>query len=963
MRTLEEKIKKLETDLYQNKSSPPDTHTELLTLRSRYNEISANKAAANLLKLKQSYYEQGEKSGKILAWRIKQQQTERSINYIEAPNGKKVVNPEEISETFRVFYERLYSSECSPNLDGQATFLNDLNIPKLSEEENKTLDEEITKQEIAEALGSMQAGKAAGLDGIPIDLYKTFQSKLLTPLLEMFQESFENGLLPASMRVALITLLPKPGKPNTKCENMRPISLLNSDIKILCKVLARRIEGQLPQLVGGDQNGFVRGRQGFHNVRRVLNILHSQRDAIDTALLSLDAEKAFDRVEWPYMFEVLVRFGFGDQFCKWVRLVCTGLTAKILTNNVVSQPFTVSRSCPQGSPLSPLLFILAIEPLAIAIRTHTNIYGIWEGQMEHKIALFADDVILFLKKLNSSIPALVDLIETFGKISGYKINYSKSSIMLLNKSDRINHNALLYPFNSTDNFTYLGIKIFPEVNKISQINYDSLQDTTTTSLERWASLPISMIGRINILKMNILPKYLYLFQNISLPPPSSLFTRTKKMFTNFIWQNKRPRLRLSLIYLPYDRGGLQCPNIQWYYWAAQLRSIMFYFSSENKPAWVDLESRSVSPSLPLHLFLYSADRKSLRKNTNNPIVLNMIDIWFDTSKYLNSNPSWSRFSPIWGNANFKPGSSDPGFRTWAEKGLRAVQDMYRTDNIFMSFSEISNKYDIPKTHFFKYLQIRNFILSSQNYSLDIPITSSLETAITGHCYDKGLISSLYNLLTSGSDESSKHKLRLWLEDIGDEISPEDWEEACMKAQKQTINSNLKLIQYKWLMRTYITPVKLHKFNGNIPDTCIKCKEARGTLYHCIWECGKVKSFWQDIINMIDQILGKKLPMDPRFFLLGIYPTTPQLQSKEARLVDMCILQAKRIISLNWKNVDGPRIGRWIKEMATNMTMEKITYIIRRKQHVFDDIWRPFICFLKHDANVGNLLQQEEAQRE
>lgn len=139
------------------------------------------------MKLKQSYYGQGEKSGKILAWRIKEQQTERSINYIDAPNGKNVVNPEEISETFRVFYERQYSSECSSSLDGQTQFFNDLNIPKLSEKESKTLDEEITKQEIADAMGSMQAGKAAGFDGIRIDLYKTFQSKLLTPLLELFQ--------------------------------------------------------------------------------------------------------------------------------------------------------------------------------------------------------------------------------------------------------------------------------------------------------------------------------------------------------------------------------------------------------------------------------------------------------------------------------------------------------------------------------------------------------------------------------------------------------------------------------------------------------------------------------------------------------------------------------------------------------------------------------------------------------
>lgn len=140
-----------------------------------------------------------------------------------------------------------------------------------------------------------------------------------------------------------------------------------------------------------------------------------------------------------------------------------------------------------------------------------------------------------------------------------------------------------------------------------------------------------------------------------------------------------------------------------------------YFSSENTPAWIDLESSSVKPSLPLNLFLYSADRKSLRKNTDNPIVINMTDVWFDICKYLNINPSWSRFNPIWGKGNFKPGEYDSGFQAWAEKGLRKVQDMYREDEVLMSFSEISTKYNIPTTHFFKYLQTQNFILSSQNY--------------------------------------------------------------------------------------------------------------------------------------------------------------------------------------------------------------------------------------------------------
>lgn len=168
-----------------------------------------------------------------------------------------------------------------------------------------------------------------------------------------------------------------------------------------------------------------------------------------------------------------------------------------------------------------------------------------------------------------------------------------------------------------------------------------------------------MTGRINMLKMNVLPKFLYLFQNIPLPPPPTLFARTKKLFTNFVWQNKRPRLRLSLLYMPYDTGGLKCPNLQWYYWAAQLRSIMFYFSSETP---TKLEAHSVTSGLPLHLYIYSADLKHLRKTTTNPIVMNMINVWYDIKKYMGIENKLSCFTPIWGNANFTPGSSDEGFR-------------------------------------------------------------------------------------------------------------------------------------------------------------------------------------------------------------------------------------------------------------------------------------------------------------
>lgn len=116
------------------------------------------------------------------------------------------------------------------------------------------------------------------------------------------------------------------------------------DTKISCKVLAKRLDPYIPSLVHSDQNGFVQSRQGFHNIRRVLNIIHSQNNTRDPALLSLDARQAFDRIEWPYLFNLLPRCGLGGKFLKWIELLYTSPTARVMTNNNFSIPIMLERS-------------------------------------------------------------------------------------------------------------------------------------------------------------------------------------------------------------------------------------------------------------------------------------------------------------------------------------------------------------------------------------------------------------------------------------------------------------------------------------------------------------------------------------------------------------------------------------------------------------------------------------------
>ncbi len=114
-------------------------------------------------------------------------------------------------------------------------------------------------------------------------------------------------------------------------------------------------------------------------------------------------EKAFDRIEWRYLFEVLKRFGLGDGYIKWIKLLDNDPQQEIITNNQISKPFNLSRGTRQKCPLSPLLFLFTVEPLAMAIRSSPEIKVIIIGEREHSFSLFSDDIVHFLSNLEPSI--------------------------------------------------------------------------------------------------------------------------------------------------------------------------------------------------------------------------------------------------------------------------------------------------------------------------------------------------------------------------------------------------------------------------------------------------------------------------------------------------------------------------------------------------------------------------------
>ncbi len=270
--------------------------------------------------------------------------------------------------------------------------------------------------------------------------------------------------------------------------------------------------------------------------------------------------------------------------------------------------------------------------------------------------------------------------------------------MFLNEQERLNP-KISHPFvNAVNGFDYLGIKVTPKISLLSSANYEPLTAKLSEDTTRWMTLPLSLMGRINVIKINTLPTFLYVFQTLPLPPPPNVFLRIRKLLSNFIWSNRKPRLRLYLLYLPYERGGLQLPIFFWYNWAAQLRAALFWFSSEADVPWLHVE-KLASKGLTLDSFLYSAPLKQKKERSDNPFVKNTIIIWYEAHKYLRDLPVLSRFSPIWVNDHFSPAKKDMGFKMWMNKGMIKIKDVYE-DNILLSFDSLVVKSHIPQKHFF-----------------------------------------------------------------------------------------------------------------------------------------------------------------------------------------------------------------------------------------------------------------------
>jgi hypothetical protein len=280
------------------------------------------------LRAKEQWAEEGETSSAYFFRLEKARGVRKLFTGIRNAQGFIVRSVSAIIRVWCLFYVQLFTAYVLSPTD-QDFFINSL-VLTLSSDESALCEGDVTSAECLVALKSFKNNKSPGIDGLPYEFYKHFWPVIGEDLVGVFNDCLAQGSLSFTQRTGLISLLHKKNdKMDTK--NWRPISLLCIDYKILAKVLTNRLKSVISSVVSSSQTCGVPGRFSGESVRLLQDIInHSNGNDIGGALISLDQEKAFDRVEWSFLQRVLVKMNFGPSFRSWVQLLYSGIFSRVL---------------------------------------------------------------------------------------------------------------------------------------------------------------------------------------------------------------------------------------------------------------------------------------------------------------------------------------------------------------------------------------------------------------------------------------------------------------------------------------------------------------------------------------------------------------------------------------------------------------------------------------------------------
>ena len=779
------------------------------------------------------------------------------------------------------YYKKFYSTKNNlGQCDSFDSFFKNLNIPKLSEEQRTSCEGQISKEECKRAIEMFENGKTPGNDGMPIEFYNKLWDTLADQLVDVFNLSFQLEEMTTSQRQAIITLIDKKGKDRSYLENWRPISLVNVDAKIASKIIANRIKCCLPDTIHHNQSGFIKDRFIGETARSILDIIdHTTHSELLDMMIFIDFEKAFDSIKWCFLYKCLEAFNFAPEFIKWLKTFYKDISSFVVNNGVSSPTFKLGRGVRQGDPLSPHLFVVAIEILAISIRSNTNIKGITIGDNETKLLAYADDMTALLSDI-ASAKELLDSLNIFEKYSGLKMNVSKTKAMWIGTMKDSSEKPLGLEWCLT--VRILGVIFSCNQKVVSSQNFQEKLDKIQKVINIWNMRGLSLFGRVTIAKTFLIPKLLYVSSIIQ--TPMEIIKRMERMIFKFLWKGPDKVTRNSVIN-SIKNGGLNLIDIETQIKALRLSWIPRILDSTRKGPWKSYYNHYLKPYGGTFLLKCNYELKDLITLLNG--FYSDLLLWWEEFRNAFSDINYAQ-RIIWNNKDIRIDNRSVFYKLYYESGIVYVPDL-----IFESDNKQSHDFYRQKGLKTDFLTWTGLTLSVpkefRSFEL-LPETDSIDFKHNNIQFDvyRAKCKHFYKLLITAKAKLPNMSKKL----ISDFDISNSLEE--IYSLPKTVASETYIWSFQYRVLNYILYTNsFFKIDLSLNDKCTFCGSSKEELYHLFFECSHAQIFWKTFSSWWFELAKENITMTLKDIILGLLNRT-DIVNYLIILGKLCIWECRKV---------------------------------------------------------------------
>ena len=675
------------------------------------------------------------------------------------------------------------------------------------------------------------------------------------------------------------------------------------------------------------------------SIRLMYDVLcHGNSSGVPGIIMLIDFEKAFDSISWQFLEKCLIYFRFGQNIRQWIKVLYNETKARVQVNNLYSDWFAIGRGCRQGDPISPYLFLLCAEVLALMVKQNENIHGYRIKNQEIKLSQYADDTSLFLDGSRQSFQYCVHTILEYAKYSGLTMNFEKTKVIRFGPQQGNAEEFLpemKFHWNPTS-FTLLGIDFTTDLLNITDVNIDKKIESIQKEISHWNKRNLTPFGKIVVIKSLLVSKIVHILT--SLPNPSEdKMIKIQKMFNEFLWNNKPDKISRKTAKQPRGFGGLGMIDLNLF---SQALKVSWYkrLLQPNKMKWKEL-TFALYPSFTKINDRGSTYTSKLAQQSENPFwkeVLTSCVSYFDSFK-ASTFEDFLSMSFLF-NPSIKIGRKPIDHKMLIERGIFFIHQL-TINNKLMSYEQFTDKYDIRVN----YLSFHSIISAIKSFYKSLHINEEEPTSIPRHqfflnsIYEKckGCSKFYHQMLSSHSTPKGIGKWQTRFATF------KAWIPAFYQIRNTTKDTQLHWFQYRILHHILSTNRSVSKFNKDQSDLCSFCSDHSETIYHLLWSCHISNAFWKTLerilVSKCDHI--SNLTLNDELIILGISNSF-----KTDMVFDLIISLAKFHICKCKVNKIRPSLTLFLPSLKVRYEIEKSISHDKLKQ--IETAWLPYINLIQ-----------------